>query len=1085
MMKKIISALVCICIVISMYVPTYAGTTSEETTVSDGVKISELFTDNQMNIAHEQFYNIEDATLWLRKQMVDRKKNIKFSIISKEPVEVEKIMSIVYQHTGNADEGDYLFWQSRGTSLDYYTKQYDDEIEYDVSVDAVYTTTKEEEEYVDNAISRIIEGMDLEEADDFNKIKSIYAYICNNISYDYDNTEQDYNNIAHSAYAALKYGKCVCDGYALLIYNMMLKCGIDCRVISGTAGCFIEHFENYEAHAWNIVKLGDYYYNLDSTWDAGETYFSYFLCSDNSFNSVSKGHRRDEEFLSEEFLNKFPVALEDYVYYEQIQGSCGENGSEVIWSINNGILKISGTGNMDSYLLLETPWEEYKNLVKRIIIEEGVQSVSSYAFYSFINIKDVKLPESLNYIGSGAFADCENLESINIPSNIRNLGGDIFSCCYSLKSVTFSEGVTEISDGMFSGADKLEKIIIPESVEKIGAYAFSSCMSLRDINLGENIKYIGEEAFSGTGISEICIPKNVNYVGGGVFSGTDIQSISVSEENKYYCDIDGVLFNKDKTTLISYPAGRMNSKYTIPEGIVNIEDYAFEHSWNLFEVELTEGIKTIGYRAFSSCRITGYVFPKSLQLVKSEAFLNNSGLTEITIPQGVEFQEHVFGGCSFSEVKIEDGVKEIPKDFFSSSNLNNIVIPQSVYEIGYGAFAFCNKLEKITISDNVREIGSIAFWNCDNLKEIELGTNIAYIGSQAFDGCTSLSDVYFEGTEKKWNNIDFSEMNELLKNSHIHCYGAEVNLDVGMEQVKCAGMNVSLLDEISDMGVGINYYLDIPAEIENNVKVYIGTANTGMEPIDLGKIKIVESKLICYDNNKMLLNTYCISYNYAAAMMNDKVNLVVMDSNDNIIFKTEKSVVDYAKTILDDNTGKYDQYKNLVKAMLNYGASAQKFFVYEEDSLANDCLDGADKNFDAINEEDLSKYELSNLFHINTQNGEINYWGSSIILNSKLTIRHYFTLDPKIDSSVISIEVGGDYFPLNKNGGLYYIDIPDISINNIARTYGIKMHYDGRTYILNYSVMNYICKGVKNNSTKEICTMLYNCYELFSFYRNQ
>ena len=106
------------------------------------------------------------------------------------------------------------------------------------------------------------------------KLKMIYDYICSNVTYDYSHLSDPTYQLQYTAYAALINGTSVCQGYAVLFYRMALQSGVDARLISGTG--------NGGPHAWNIVKIGSYYYNLDSTWDAGNSYYYYFLKNDSS-----------------------------------------------------------------------------------------------------------------------------------------------------------------------------------------------------------------------------------------------------------------------------------------------------------------------------------------------------------------------------------------------------------------------------------------------------------------------------------------------------------------------------------------------------------------------------------------------------------------------------------------------------------------------------------------------------------------------------------------------------------------------------------------------------------------------------------
>ncbi|MCD8314100.1 MAG: InlB B-repeat-containing protein, partial [Firmicutes bacterium] len=135
---------------------------------------------------------------------------------------------------------------------------------------------------------------------DYEKISAIYDYICENVTYDYDGLNNDSDVLKYTAYGALIEGSAVCQGYSTLFYRMLMESGISSRVIAG-----VSYGDN---HAWNIALLGGYYYNLDSTWDAGVSSYKYFLKCDANFSN----HTRNSEYLTSAFYSLYPMASSDY-----------------------------------------------------------------------------------------------------------------------------------------------------------------------------------------------------------------------------------------------------------------------------------------------------------------------------------------------------------------------------------------------------------------------------------------------------------------------------------------------------------------------------------------------------------------------------------------------------------------------------------------------------------------------------------------------------------------------------------------------------------------------------------------------------
>ncbi len=214
----------------------------------------------------------------------------------------------MYVHTGVPYEGDYLFCTVDDGYVSAKASGNIGSTTMNVSAtfhDYVYYTTQRQEEAVDSKVSSIIDGFGWASCtSDYEKVKDVYGYLCDNITYDYENSEKagsgTEDTITYTAYAGLINGTCVCQGYAAAFYRIILEEGIDCRAVYGVGTSDV-------GHMWNIVKLGGSYYNLDATWDAGKTNYTYFLLSNASF----KNHTRDKSFGSS-FDAAYPMSSTDY-----------------------------------------------------------------------------------------------------------------------------------------------------------------------------------------------------------------------------------------------------------------------------------------------------------------------------------------------------------------------------------------------------------------------------------------------------------------------------------------------------------------------------------------------------------------------------------------------------------------------------------------------------------------------------------------------------------------------------------------------------------------------------------------------------
>ncbi len=319
-------------------------------------------------------------------------------------------------HTGVPTQGDYLLCHYGGyrasISWDYANN-------YQFTYTFTYHSSAEQEAQMDVTVDQVLASLDFGRGTDYEKVKAIHDYICANVVYDYTNLNDPDYMLKYSAYAALINGTSVCQGYANLFYRMALTVGIDCRIISGIST------QTGGGHAWNIVRLGNLYYNLDATWDAGQTEYDYFLTCPADF----KLHQPDAEFTGD-FDTLYPMATASYVppvHGVVASGSCGAQGNNLTWELDDsGILTISGTGEMANFTQT-APWYDYVQQINAVVLQPGVTS-----------------------IGSSAFSECQYLTSVSIPEGVRSIGNYVFLGCSNLRTLTIPASVTSVQDGSFS-----------------------------------------------------------------------------------------------------------------------------------------------------------------------------------------------------------------------------------------------------------------------------------------------------------------------------------------------------------------------------------------------------------------------------------------------------------------------------------------------------------------------------------------------------------------------------------------------------------------------------------------------------------
>ena len=246
---------------------------------------------------------------------------------------------------------------------------------------------------------------------------------------------------------------------------------------------------------------------------------------------------------------------------------------------------------------------------------------------------------------------------------------------------------TSIGEEAFNGCTRLTSITIPDNVISIGIYAFSECTSLTSITIPDSVKSIGNYAFSDC---------------------TSLTTIEVGAENVNYADVNGVLFNKEKTLLHTYPAGKTGANYVIANSVTSIGDSAFYLCTSLTSITIPDSVTSIGNGAFFNC----------------------TSLTSITIGNGVTS----IGGYAF----------------WKCTSLTSITIPNSVTSIGDEAFLRCTSLTSITIGNGVTSIEDYTFDNCTSLTAVTFLGDAPKIHDNAFE--ESSPTIHREADAKGWGD---------------------------------------------------------------------------------------------------------------------------------------------------------------------------------------------------------------------------------------------------------------------------------------------------------------------------------------------
>lgn len=291
-------------------------------------------------------------------------------------------------------------------------------------------------------------------------------------------------------------------------------------------------------------------------------------------------------------------------------------------------------------------------------------------------------------------------------------GADPAEGALSVPSTLGGHPVAAIGEYAFESRDAITGLSVPDGVEEIGDCAFTACGGLAKVAIGAGVSRIGREAFA------YCYA---------------LPAFGVAAGNAAYAAVDGVLFDKAKTTLVQCPGAKAGA-YAIPDGVEHIADGAFAGCAGLTRLAIPSSVADIGYGALTGCEALA-------------AFEVAAGNASYASQDGVLFDKAktVLVKCPAGKTgayAIPDGVEDIGDGAFSGcEGLTGVAIPASVARIGGNAFSSCTGLRGVEIPDGVASIGEYAFGWCESLKEVSIGTGVRDIGDGAFSGCSGLAEL--------------------------------------------------------------------------------------------------------------------------------------------------------------------------------------------------------------------------------------------------------------------------------------------------------------------------------------------------------
>ena len=316
----------------------------------------------------------------------------------------------------------------------------------------------------------------------------------------------------------------------------------------------------------------------------------------------------------------------------------------------------------------------FKNCEKleQLHIGEQVRSIEREACRGCKSLKSLHLPSGLKKVGESAFRDCISMTSMSTDNDDLELGERTFENCASLSEIHLADGISELYGGVFNSCkslvniklpaklnilgessfadcSSLQSIDIPTPVTKLDDMVFSGCLSLQSVSLKDKITKIGKYAFKDCkSLENIFIPRSVQNIGAGAFRGcAALEEIVVDPHNRYFKSLNGILFNKNKSELVCYPAKLAANHFSVPDGVAVISAWAFCETSALETIEIPDSVTEIGEGAFYGCSsLKNIELPESVVRIDDTAFHGCTSLQYAIVPDSVkEFGWGIFSGC--------------------------------------------------------------------------------------------------------------------------------------------------------------------------------------------------------------------------------------------------------------------------------------------------------------------------------------------------------------------------------------------------------------------------------------------------------
>jgi len=403
---------------------------------------------------------------------------------------------------------------------------------------------------------------------------------------------------------------------------------------------------------------------------------------------------------------------------------------------------------------------ENPDILVRELVLTNETFINRSEFFECKSLESITLNEGISYIGAGAFESCTSLKSVSFPDSVTTIDSGVLdeSLYYNDKS-NWKDGILYCGKHIICADSDIEKADILDDTITIGAKAFYCCENITDVVIPDSVKYINLGAFSGCiRLQNITIGNDLESIGRDVFVDThyyinesnwqdgllylgdwlidakeDITSATIKDGTLYIAD--SIFYNSAVQSVV------------MPDSVIKMGDSIFGECNMLEDVRLSTSITEIPIETFYYCiNLKEISIPDNVEYIGNYAFGDCDNLTDVKLSKNLKIiGRGVFYGCTnLKEIQLPENLEYIESAAFANTGIEDIIIPESVIDIGTRSFAYCENLKTATLYNDATYLSSI-FRDCLSLEKVAIYGNVEKI-IDSFEGCISLKEIIFPKT---------------------------------------------------------------------------------------------------------------------------------------------------------------------------------------------------------------------------------------------------------------------------------------------------------------------------------------------------